>query len=120
MKKKTKRTYISQLIVAVPRWLQKRMLKNLQLAARCKVSPVRAQRASEILKALHADSKPCTEPISKSLAGIANPIPEVNFGWTSRIRRFVSYIFSKARFCFFKAKALFHLRANKVINVNPL
>ena len=94
-KRKQSKPNESQLTVPTPLWLQRRMLKNLQLAARCKVSPVRAQRTSEILKALHADSKPRTESVSEGHAGVASPIPEVNFGWASRIRRFASTVFLK-------------------------
>jgi len=39
----------SKFTVNAPRWLQKRMLKNLQAAACNKVNPVRAKKALQIL-----------------------------------------------------------------------
>jgi len=59
MSEKTKiNTTQSQLTVACPRWLQKRMRKNLQAAARNKVSPVRAKKALQVLISHKRKQKP--------------------------------------------------------------
>jgi hypothetical protein len=42
----------SQLIVSTPQWLQRRMLKNLVLAASNRGKSTKAKRASEILVAM--------------------------------------------------------------------
>ena len=55
--KKQTNTSKTQLVVPSPCWLQKRMLKNLQAAARSKVKKGRAQKAAEILKAITKKAK---------------------------------------------------------------
>ena len=40
----------SKFTVACPRWLQRQMRKNLKAASRNKINPVRAEKASQILK----------------------------------------------------------------------
>lgn len=108
-KRKQKKTGRPQLIVPTPPWLQRRMLKNLQLAAHCRVSPACAQRALEILAAIRVDSTPQTEPVRKNTASVVSPSPKVIPGWASRIRRFASAVFLKVRFCLSKQRPRFTL-----------
>jgi hypothetical protein len=51
-KRKQSKANEQQLIVPTPQWLQRRMLKNLALAAFTKGYSTRTKRASEILKAI--------------------------------------------------------------------
>ena len=55
--KKQTNTSKTQLVVPSPRWLQKRMLKNLQSAARSKIKKGRVQKAAEILKIITEKAK---------------------------------------------------------------
>ena len=89
MKKgKQRKTNKTQLIVPTPLWLQRRLLKNLKLETRNKVSPARAQRALAILEAIRIDSIQQTKPVRKSHADTVSPAPKVILGWASRIRSF--------------------------------
>lgn len=47
-----------QLAVPTPLWLQKRMLHNLEKAAKNKVSPSRAECAQKVLRAVGNKRKP--------------------------------------------------------------
>ena len=99
-KRKQSKANESQLIVPTPLWLQRRMLKNLKLEVRNKVSPARAQRALEILGAIRIDSMPQTEPVRKSHTDAVKPLSKAIPSWASRIRRFASIVFLKMRSVF--------------------
>ena len=116
MKTRTrKQTKTSQIVVPTPLWLQRRMLKNLQLAASSKVSPARAQRAIEILAKTRVDSQPQTELVRKSCVDALSPASKTALAWSSKIRRLASAVFSKVRSCLNKATAFSHLGLNPVV-----
>ena len=56
-RRKHKRANESQLIIPTPLWLQKRMIKNLQLAANSKVGSAHVECAKGILKAMEKVKK---------------------------------------------------------------
>ena len=61
----------SKFTVNAPRWLQKRMLKNLQAAARSRINPARAKRASQLLNTIDKEdvcvsSLPVNTAVSKN------------------------------------------------------
>lgn len=116
----------TQIIVPTPLWLQKRMLKNLQLAARSKVGPARAQRASEILETINKgtslpDIQANVEQVRKNVL-----VDERAFSvkairtCTLRIARFFIALFRKLCVCFSNAKTRFHSGFGKVITRHTL
>ena len=104
MKRKRKQTIRnqSQFTVPCPRRIQKTMLKNLQAAARNKISPIRAQKASIILAAISTDtnsanSQPKVIPTKKDIhVELAKPVLEVAER-PSRAEGFVPSILGKIK-----------------------
>ena len=103
----------SKFTVDCPRWLQRRMLKNLQAAARSRINPARAKRASQILDAVdkedtRVDSLPANIAVSKNTQVEAiKDATKITQSWAARLwNSFASLVsklictFTKQRFCF--------------------
>jgi hypothetical protein len=56
-KRKQTKANESQLTVPTPPWLQRQMLKNLQLAAKSKITTKRTEHAQEILKTIQKETQ---------------------------------------------------------------
>jgi len=76
MKKKTQTQDTRQQIVPLPSWLQRRMIRNLQRAARNKVSTLKAERAKAVLRTISKEGKPAhtNTPLVTKPAGAELPV----------------------------------------------
>jgi len=120
MRNRKQNTNKTQLIVPTPLWLQRRMLKNLQLAACSKVGPARAQRASEILETINKgtnllDVQTNVEQVRKNVLvdERTSSVKAIRTGALQIVRFFIA-LAHKLRVFFSNAKAWFHIGFDKV------
>jgi len=101
--KTTKDNYLNngKICVPCPAWLQRHMLKNLEKAARSRISKIRTQKADMLLKAIKGQTKSITsqaqdQPATAELSMESKKhIPQVYTSWILGVRKCLSRIFGR-------------------------
>jgi hypothetical protein len=97
VKSRRRRSSVEQLdvvphVVPTPKWLQRKMLRNLSRTAHSNINLQLAKRSGQLLAVVEAESKPAAKPVSNDNSTAKAPIPPiapaaVPVTGVSRIRR---------------------------------